>query len=97
MKNVNKLKTIIEARPDKNIYYYLNDFQYGIFERTMDNWNTALLGKFSIQKCFDFLEDLGEEYEINAEEWNFRNIKKEEKLNKKTSGIAPEIHWLIGY
>lgn len=91
MKN---LKIICEARSDKNIFYYLNDFQYGVFERTMNNWDVDLLGKFSIQKCLDYLEDLGEYYEINDKNWSFGNIKKEEKLHEKienVKGLEPGI------
>ena len=85
-----KLKLVVEARPDKNIFYYFTDNQYEIFERTMNNWDRRSMGKFSISKCLDYLNDLGEYYEINDPNWSFENIIKEEKpldLNNKIKGM----------
>ena len=99
-KNLNfdksKLKLVVEARPDKNIFYYFTDNQYDILERVMNTWDRSFLGKFSISKCIDYLTDLqqycdGEDDDFIASDCDFENIIKEEKpldLNNKIKGMT---------
>ena len=74
----------MECRPNENTIYYLTNTEYKIFENTANSWNRHLLGKFSVQKCIDYLKLLCKNFGFKG---YFKNIKtKIVKTNSKLKG-----------
>ncbi len=80
------MKTILESYPDKNIIYYLSDEEYEVFEKVVDNWDIKVSGKFTINKCLDFLKGWSLKFYMGY----FENIKREEiQFPREIKGEKP--------